>query len=236
MGVLGGYLFTYFTYFSLNHTTPTNVSLITVLIPVSVVVFSYFLLQEKVIFIQVIGIALSLLGVVIIISSGSQANLSHNKLNIGDFTMFIVVLSWTFYTIIGKSLLSVKPITTTAISSLFGLIIMVPFLLFAQPINIQKISVVDIGSILYLGIFSTVFAFILWNRSISVVGTVKASISMNLIPVFTAIITLIMGGTISITQIWAGVIVIIGVLLTSYRKSINNCKTVEDIKTEKAYE
>jgi drug/metabolite transporter (DMT)-like permease len=113
---------------------------------------------------------------------------------------------------------------------------MVPFLLFAQPINIQKISVVDIGSILYLGIFSTVFAFILWNRSISVVGTVKASISMNLIPVFTAIITLIMGGTISITQIWAGVIVIIGVLLTSYRKSINNCKTVEDIKTEKAYE
>ncbi|MGP7818085.1 DMT family transporter [Niallia sp. 01092] len=217
MGLLGGYLFTYFTYFSLKHTTPTNVSLITVLIPVSVVVFSYFFLKEKITFIQGIGIATSLLGVIIIISSGSHSNFSHNKLNIGDLTMFIVVLSWTFYTIIGKSLLRVNPITTTAISSLFGLFIMMPFLLFSKPISIHQVNIADIGSILYLGIFSTVFAFILWNRSVPVVSTVKASISMNLVPVFTVVITLLSGETITSMQILAGAIVIVGVCLTSLK-------------------
>ncbi|MFJ8236252.1 DMT family transporter [Ureibacillus sp. NPDC094379] len=213
MGLLGVVLFNLLTYISLQYTSPTNVGLISALSPTCIMFFSAFLLKEKLSTIQASGFIISFFGVVFILTSGNPLQLIHTKYNFGDFLMIIVVLCWTFYSIIGRKLLSVAPITTTALSAFFGLILMLPYAL-VTPIHFSKISFVEIVSILYIGIFASAFSFVLWNKSVHVVGVGKASISMNLVPVITASIVILLGEKITNAQIWGGIIVLLGVLLT----------------------
>jgi drug/metabolite transporter (DMT)-like permease len=176
--------------------------------------FSAFLLNERLSTIQASGFIVSFLGVVFILTSGNLFQLFHTQYNLGDLLMIIVVLCWTFYSIIGRKFLSVAPITTTALSSFFGLLIMLPYAL-VTPIHFSKISSFEMVGILYIGIFASAFSFVMWNRSVRVVGVGKASISMNLVPVFTASIAILLGEKITNAQIWGGLIVLLGVLLTT---------------------
>ncbi|WP_036675916.1 DMT family transporter [Paenibacillus tyrfis] len=210
-------IYTVLTYESLQYTSSTNGALINSLTPATIMLFSLMFQKEKITTFQVIGIITSFIGVLIVLTKGNLLQLFHIEYNKGDMIMILAVLAWTMYSLLGKKTKGMPTATLIAITSFIAVIIMLPFL-FIQPLQINKITVLGIEGMLYLGIFPSVGSFILWNKSIKIVGAGIAGISMNLIPIFTAILALLLGQGLVTSQIIGGIIVIGGMLLTSMKR------------------
>jgi drug/metabolite transporter (DMT)-like permease len=98
--------------------------------------------------------------------------------------------------------------------ALFATLIIAPFAI-NQGMDISKIGPLALTGILYMAIFPSVFSYVFWNMSVRAIGINQAGISLNLIPVFTAIISVILGERITGTQVVGGLLVFMGVYLTS---------------------
>jgi drug/metabolite transporter (DMT)-like permease len=209
MGLLGVIGYNLLLYGALEYTSPMNTSLVNALNPAMMVVFSFLILKERMTWVNVVGFALSLIGVLFILTKGHLEWIFQTTYNRGDLMMIAANLFWVFYSIIGKRL-AVPPITTTACSVLLSVIFLFPFLVL-QPFDMTQLSVRGITGIIYMWLFPSVCSFVFWNMSVKKVGPSHAGVYLNLIAVFTAIITLILGEQILTSQIIGGALVLIGV-------------------------
>lgn len=214
MGVLGILGYNMFLYSALEYTSATNAALVSALNPAVIVLFSVVLLREKISRLQTLGIVVSLIGTLVVITQGNLIQILQKDYNQGDILMLAAVVVWTLYSMIGRRLTTIPPITATAVSALFATIIMTPFVI-AQGIDITKIGPLVVTGILYMAIFPSLFSFIFWNISVRSIGISQAGIFLNLIPVFTAIISGILGERITGTQVVGGALVFMGVYLTT---------------------
>jgi drug/metabolite transporter (DMT)-like permease len=209
MGLLGVIGYNLLLYGALKYTSPMNASLVNALNPAMIVVFSFLLLKERVTFVNVGGFTLSLIGVLLILTKGHLEWIFQTTYNRGDLMMIVANLTWVFYSIIGKRL-AVPPITATACSVLLSVIFLFPFLLL-QPFDMTQLSARGITGIIYMWLFPSVCSFVFWNIAVKKVGPSHAGVYLNLITVFTAIITLILGEKILASQIIGGALVLSGV-------------------------
>lgn len=214
MGVLGIVGYNMVLYSALNYTSATNAALVSALNPGVIVIFSALFLKEGISRMQALGIAISLTGVIVILTRGNLGQILQMEYNKGDLLMLVAIVMWTLYSVIGKRLTTVPPITATAVSALIATMIMAPFAI-AQGIDIGKIGPLTMAGILYIIIFPSVGSFIFWNMSVREIGAGRAGIFLNLIPVFTAVISWILGEQITTAQISGGLLVFLGVYLTT---------------------
>lgn len=213
MGVLGIIGYNLLLYSALAYTTATNAALVSALNPGIIVLVSVFLTGERVSRLQAAGFFLSLTGVLIILTNGELARLLQANYNQGDLLMLAAVLIWTAYSLISKKI-QTPPITATAVSSAIAVLLMAPFAV-SQGINFAAIKPLALGGILYIILFPSVCSFVFWNLSVKAIGTSKCGVFLNLIPVFTAIISVILGERITLAQVLGGLSVFIGVYLTT---------------------
>ncbi|SES97550.1 Threonine/homoserine efflux transporter RhtA [Natronincola peptidivorans] len=214
MAVLGMIGYNTILYAALEYTSPTNASLVSALNPGIIVIFSLYMLKERISKIQSIGLVVSLLGVVVILTGGRLTQILHVSYNRGDLLMLAAVIMWTFYSIIGKRIKNIPPITTTAVTALIATIIMAPFAI-VQGINYTELSPLALQGIAYMIIFPSVGSFVFWNIGVRQISASKAGVFLNLMPVFTAIISWSLGERITLAQISGGILVFIGVYLTT---------------------
>ncbi|GMB08156.1 drug/metabolite transporter (DMT)-like permease [Thermolongibacillus altinsuensis] len=209
MGILGVIGYNLLLYGALEYTSPMNASLVNALNPAMMVVFSFLILKERMTWVNVGGFALSLIGVLLILTKGHLEWIFQTTYNRGDLMMIAANLVWVFYSIIGKRL-AVPPITATACSVFLSVIFLFPFL-FLQPFDITQLSARGMTGIIYMWLFPSVCSFVFWNMAVKKVGPSHAGVYLNLITVFTAIITLMLGEKILESQIIGGAFVLIGV-------------------------
>jgi drug/metabolite transporter (DMT)-like permease len=127
--------------------------------------------------------------------------------------MLAAVFVWTAYSLISKKL-QTPPITATAVSSALAVIMMMPFAA-SQGINFAAIKPLALGGIIYIILFPSVCSFVFWNLSVKAVGASKCGVFLNLVPVFTAIISVMLGENITLAQLFGGLAVFLGVYLTT---------------------
>jgi drug/metabolite transporter (DMT)-like permease len=217
LGIIG---FNFLLYEALQYTTSMNASLISSINPVIIVLFSSLLLKERISFRSGIGLLISLLGVLIVLTQGKLQHVFHMNFNKGDIFVLGAILVWTFYSILGKNMKSIPPISATAVSVVFGLLMMLPFVMVSgipYPLSNQSIM-----GLLYFGIFPSVASFIFWNVALRHTDASRAGIYINFIPVFTAVINLVLEKTINFIQVVGGIFVFIGVYLTSKKRNKNS--------------
>ncbi|WP_216628113.1 DMT family transporter [Paenibacillus germinis] len=210
-------LYTYLSYASLQFTSATNSALFTTLAPGLIMLFSLIFLREKVSAFQFIGLIISFIGVLIVLTKGNLLQLFHTQYNEGDAIMLLAVLCWTAYSLLLKKAKGIPPVTLVAMIALVGAILMIPFLFF-QPIHSDKITSLGIVGVIYMGVFPSVGSFIFWNQGVKILGASKAGITMNLIPVFTAIISVILGHALEMSQMLGGLMTIAGMLLIAIKR------------------
>jgi drug/metabolite transporter (DMT)-like permease len=177
-------------------------------------IFAAFILKEKISRLQVLGIGFSLMGVLIILTKGNLIGVLRVGYNRGDLLMLAAILIWTIYSIISKRLKHIPPITATAASAVIATVLMAPFAIY-QGIDLSILSPLAWTGILYITIFPSVFSFIFWNIGIKELGANKTAIFLNLIPVFTAIISWSLGNEITEAQLLGGLLVFTGVYITT---------------------
>jgi drug/metabolite transporter (DMT)-like permease len=218
LGVLGVTGFSLLIYFALQFTSPLNASLINAVNPALIVVLAAVLpvalqggSRTPLTWRAVLGIVIGLAGVIIVITDGDLGSLLRNGLNLGDLLMLGVILVWSIYTLVGRRIHDVPPITATGIQTAAAVVLLTPFL------AINGLQFPDTGpgwaAIGYIVIFPSIAAYVLWNAATRLVAPATASIYINLQVVFTALIGLPFGFGITWVQVIGGIIVVAAVVL-----------------------
>jgi len=172
--------------FGLTFVSSTIASVIVSTIPLFVPLAAFFIYREKITLLNIAGLLLSSIGVIMVVfNSGDNGTVSLK----GVLLMFFAVLSAIGYTMVVKKLTDkYNPITITAWQSMVGMLLFLPlFLIFDLPgIHLTEASAISILSLVFLGVFGSSLAFILFTIGIREIGATKANIFTNLIPVFVA--------------------------------------------------
>jgi len=219
MGVTGVVLFQILQFMSLAKTSAINVGLISTLNMLSIAIFSFLFLKEKINVLQLFSMILSIFGVILVLSKGNLHFIFSLQFNIGDLYMLGAVGVWGLYSVCSKwAMQTISPMMSTLYSGIFGLLVLLPF-------NISSFRVIQmdssfIKSILYTGIISTVVCMVLWNVGVQKLGTNTSGLFLNFNPIFTSILAfIILGEEMSWVQGIGSIIVISGCYLFSYFKT-----------------
>ncbi|HDX9579698.1 TPA: DMT family transporter [Bacillus pseudomycoides] len=219
MGVTGVVFFNIFQFWALEHTSATNVGLISTLNTISIAVCSALFLKEKMNIWQVTSMIISFFGVTLVLSKGKIDMLFSLHFNIGDWWMMAAVCVWGIYSVCSRwATKKATPMMSTLYSGIFGMIILIPFNI--SDFTISNVNASFLGSILYTGVISTVLCMVFWNIGVQKLGATTAGIFLNFNPIFTAILAfLLLGEQMTWIQIAGSMIVIGGCYLFSHFKS-----------------
>lgn len=195
LSFLGVATFNTLVYTGLRSTTAINALLLQSMMPVMIVLISFLFLRETVTLVQVVGILLSLSGVVIIIAQGDLQVLTSLSLNIGDLLVFIAVISYAAYSIWLRRRPALHPLSFLTVTFIAGTLMLLPLYLWeswaVQPVSLDKVTLLTIG---YVAIFPSILAYLCYNRGVELAGASRAGLSVHLMPVFGSILAMIFLG------------------------------------------
>jgi len=219
MGVTGVALFNIFQFLALELTTSTNAGLISTMNTISIALFSFVLLKEKITKWQLSVMVLSLFGVVLVLSKGDWQLLLDFQLNTGDLWMLAAVCVWGLYSVCSKwAMQTASPLMATLYAGVFGVLLLLPFT--SADFTFTNVNTSFILSMLYTGIISTVVCMVFWNIGVQKLGATTSGIFLNFNPIFTALLAyLFIGENMSWLQGIGGLIVIMGCYLFTHFKT-----------------
>jgi drug/metabolite transporter (DMT)-like permease len=147
---------------------------------------SWLFLREKLLPLQLVGVAISLVGVLTILSEGRLQTLLGFHPNIGDIFVIVSMAMWSVYTIMLRS----RPVGLNVISFLWvvaviGNACVLPLWLGEMALgHFVAWSWTNLGALLAVALFSSVLAYLFWNRGVEEVGANVAGLFVHLMPVF----------------------------------------------------
>ena len=164
-----------------------------------------------------IGIALSILGMGLVVVGTTSSTPGHKATLLGDSLLLISSLCWSVYTVYLQPYTHrIGGIHLSALTMLGG---MVPLLLVAAPAILATdwthLPLLAWGSITYSGLFALVIAYLFWYNGVRVLGPTRTAMYSNLQPVFAvAVAWLVLGESITLWEIAGAISIISGLLLT----------------------
>ena len=186
MGAVGVGTHNCLAYLGLNYTTATNGVILNSFIPVMIITFSWVLLGERLSPLQSAGVAISLAGVLTILSEGSLATLVAFRLNAGDLFIILSMAMWSAYTIMLRwrpAGLDVK--SFLLVVAIIGNLCVLPLWLAEMALGFHvEWSWTNLAAMVAVGLFSSVLAYLFWNRGVAEVGANVAGLFVHLMPVF----------------------------------------------------
>lgn len=210
-------------YLGTQYTNATNALLINAFIPVITILLSRFFLHLHLTRTQFIGVAISVLGVMMILSRGDWQVFTAMSFNRGDLSIFVATICWALYTILMKELdPRINRIMFLAVIIFIGLIGILPFYLWEWSQSPALILTREsVASFAYVGIFPSVLAILFYNYGVAEVGPARASLFIHLMPVFgTLMATLFLGESLVLYHVMGISAIFSGIYLSTRKKPI----------------
>jgi len=210
------------TYAALHYTTAVNSSLINSTTPIFVMVLSFVLFGDRIQPRQAIGVGVSLLGVIAIVSGGHLGSLGALSINVGDLLMLISIGLWSTYTaLLRKKPEGLPPMAFLAVLMGMGSLLELPFYLVECLVGGGVAPTAgNLLAILYVAIFPAVISLYFWNRAVAALGANRVSAFIHLLPVFgTVLAVLFLGERFGGHHALGIVLIFSGVWLASIRRA-----------------
>lgn len=214
--------------YSLTLLNPTLVAVIIATIPLFAPLVAYIMLGERVSKMNIMGIIISLLGVLLVIYS---PGMGLDGSVWGIILVFLAVFAAVFYAATLRKISTYyKTVNIIFYQSLIGLAFFIPTFLVTDLSSIEtlKISYKSMEALLMLAIFASVLAFVLFAGVVRKVGVAKTNVFVNLIPVFTAIFSYLIFNQYLTYNQWIGIAIVVSGLFVSQLGK----KKKEQIKVE----
>jgi len=210
------------TYTALHYTTAVNSSLINSATPIFVMCFSYLLFGDRIEARQLVGVLVSLAGVVAIVSGGRLDSLAALGINRGDLMMLGSIGLWSAYTVLlRRKPEGLPPMAFLAVLMGLGTLIELPFYLLERALGEPvEASPANLLAMLYVAIFPAVIALQFWNRAVAQLGANRAGPFVHLMPVFgTGLAVLFLGEQFGWHHALGVALIFAGVYLASLRRA-----------------
>lgn len=213
-----------FETYSLQLIDPSIVSVIIATIPLFMAIFAYYFLKEYLTQKNMVGVVLSVLGIVIMLFPQFYGS-TINFLGVGlAFGAVLSTIGYNYF--LNKIPHHYNPILIITWQNLIGLIAFTP-ILFAMnstsEISTQMGALSDVKNLVFLillAVFCSSIAFVLYIRGVRTIGTARSNIFTNLIPVITATISFFLfDETITWNKVLGIITVISGIFLVQMKRT-----------------
>ena len=153
--------------------------------PIMVLLLSILFLREKVDFLKISGILLSVTGACIVIFRGNIGLILQGNLGEGEIAILGCVISWAIYSVLGKKLLNtISPLQATFYATLFGAVFLsLPAFRNGVVFRMMHLNLQTWLGLLYLASCATVLGFVWFYDGVKTIGPARASQFVNLVPV-----------------------------------------------------
>ena len=193
LGITSITIFNSVVYYSLYFTQVISGVLMISTIPVWIIFISSILKIEKSNIFQIFGVFLSLAGVIFIITKADLDLIKNLEFNKGDLTMVIAMFSWALYSaLLKKKKYEISQIALLQVVIITGLIFLTPIyfieMSFGNPIKLDKAFYLTLA---YVVLFPGLASFFFWIKGISIIGANRAGAFLHLMPIFGAIMAMI---------------------------------------------
>lgn len=211
-GFIGVTLYFFFENNGIMRLSATESSIIVGTIPILTLIIEMVLNRRRPKPVVAVGIALSFLGIVLMVIKSGSAESSP----LGYLYMIGAAASWSAYAFLTKPLSGKYPqLSITFWQIFFGMLFCIPFAL-AEGQNFTALSPAVVMNLLYLGIFGSALGYWFYVIMLDRMGETKSSVFINLIPVVSAIASfIVLGERLAPLQIVGGIVAIAGVYMAT---------------------
>lgn len=222
-GALGFTTFNALIYYGSHLTSATNISIEQAGIPIFVMIGNFLVFRVKASWLQVVGLVLTILGVVWVATHGAPQRILFLDLNIGDAMVILAALAYAIYSLVLRYKPDVHWLSFILVAALFALLTALIFqMLFGGGYGkffaeIPQITTQGWLCVLYVMLFPSIIAQLCFARGVELVGPNRAAIFVNLLPIFGTIMSIVLLGEQFFTyHLIALILVFIGIFLSEY--------------------
>jgi len=193
LGITSITIFNSIVYYSLNFTQVISGVLMISTIPVMIIFISSLLKIEKTNIFQILGVVLSLTGVVFIVTKADIEILKTLNFNKGDITMVVAMFSWATYSaLLKKKKYELSQISLLEVVITFGLVFLIPIYFIEMNMGyLIKLGKPFYLTLTYVVLFPGLCSFFFWIKGISIIGANRSGIFLHLMPIFGAVMAMI---------------------------------------------
>ncbi|MDX6916952.1 DMT family transporter [Pectobacterium carotovorum] len=223
---LGQVCFPLTLYIGLQYTSSLNAAIYISSTPCLVLIINAVFFKEKISLRNVLGVAVSTVGVIYLAFSNAERGNQLSAFGIGDVLTIASALSWAFYCALLR--LKDKRVTNTAFvgfSSLIGTVIMVPIYLcytFSSGDHFfftTTPSAYPLLGVAYLVVFPSWLAYVFWNKGVSLIGTTRSEIYTHIIPLSGGLLSIaLLGEKLHMHHIISLLLIVVGIICCSGKK------------------
>ena len=223
LGIASITIFNSIVYYSLYYTQVISGVLMISTIPVWIMFVASILKIEKTNLFQITGVILSLTGVLFIITKADIELIKSLNFNKGDLSMVVAMFSWAIYSaLLRKKTYQISQITLLQVIIICGLVFLIPIYFFEMSLgNIITINKPFMLTLTYVVLFPGIFAFLFWIKGIAIIGANRAGVFLHLMPIFGAIMAIIIFDEKFMFYHLLGAIFIIGGITLSNKNNKN---------------
>lgn len=221
LGLTGVFLYNAFFFGALTHMPASRTAVFVSLNPICVTLLAVLVLGDRPSPLKWLGIGIAMVGACVVISRGDMMTLLgdlSSAFGIGEALILGGIVSWAAYTILGQGALrDLSPVAATTYAALWGFAMLLAATLWLDPQGFAKALDPQLMiQIAYLAVFGTVIPFVWYYLGVQRIGSARAVVFTNLVPVFGVILgVVLLGERVHWSMIAGGLLVISGVSLTN---------------------
>lgn len=192
LAILGVSCFSTLLYTAAQTTTATNIALIQTAMPAFIVLLGLALFGERISARGALGVALSMLGAVVIVLHGDPMRLTHRHVVPGDAWMMLAVFFYALYSVLLRKRPTVHPLSLLTAIFVLGALVLLPLYAWQTAAhNIPRLSLRLAAGTLYVAVFPSILSFLFWNRGVEIIGASRAGLFISLVPVFASALAIV---------------------------------------------
>ncbi len=185
----GGFLFNYFFFWGMESTTATSAGIISSTLPAFLAVSAYFLLNEKLSRLKVLGIVLAILGIIVISLDNGTDKDAITGSYWGDFLVLLAIFPEALYSIFNKYISQrVTPLGSAFIVNWMIFLLMLPLSL----CTLQTVTISDYPNyywgLIAIGSLCGAFFYWAWGQGLQTVPASTAALFGGVLPVVTSLL------------------------------------------------
>lgn len=219
LGFTGIFAFSTLLYVALGSINASQAGMISAGVPIFILLFTPIFLKERIKGREWVGAFISIIGVVILFLGKSNMASFESSL-LGNVEVVLAGVMWAIYTVLGKRFGSIMdPLTLTAGASLYGTIFSAISCIGTVDFDLIQMTGLAWICLVYVSTFASVGAFLAWNFGVKIVGASKSAPYINMLPVFTVVLgILLLNEQISWLSWLGGIVTILGAVIASIKK------------------
>jgi drug/metabolite transporter (DMT)-like permease len=217
LGVSGGGVFGTLQYVGLQYTGVVNMGILNSVAPAFIVAASVLLFRDPIRPVQVLGILVSLAGVVAMVSRLDPSRLAALEFNKGDL---IILANMALFAVYSACLRLRPPIALSSFLFALALAAAIANLPHAAVEHLSgfvfAVSPLSVIAVAYAAVMTSIVAYVCWSKGVEAIGPARASVFLHLIPFANAGLGMtLFAEPLRLDHVIGFVLVLAGVALTS---------------------